>query len=119
MILLVRISGASTFAAPVAVRAATPTNVALTNPGFESPYLVVSGSRLAAGDLSGPHQSKRSGQRSRHPVHRRAVDGAKWKSGLRPIGKRLAQNRGGSISTLVTEPRVDCIPISRREPDSA
>jgi hypothetical protein len=40
MILLVRISGASTFAAPVAVRAATPTNVALTNPGFESPYLV-------------------------------------------------------------------------------
>lgn len=119
MILLVRISGASTFAAPVAVQAATPTNVALTNPGFESPYLVVSGSRLAAGDLSGPHQSKRSGQRSRHPVHRRAVDGAKWKSGLRPIRKRLAQNRGGSISTLVTEPRVDCIPISRREPDSA
>src|ERR1017187_4059065 len=119
MILLVRISGASTFAAPVAVRAATPTNVALTNPGFASAYLVVSGSRLAAGDLSGRHHRRGGASRPRHPVHRRAVDGAKWKSGLRPIRKRLAQNRGGSISTLVTEPRVDCIPISRREPDSA
>src|ERR1039458_9655233 len=119
MILLVRISGASTFAAPVAVRAATPTNVALTNPGFESPYLVVSGSRLAAGDLSGLHQSKRSGQRSRHPVHSRAVDGAMWKSLLPPIPKRLAQNRGGSTSTFVTEPRVYGTPISRREPYSA
>src|ERR1035441_3474639 len=48
--LLVRISAAAIFAAPVAARATTPTNVALANPGFESPYVVVSGNN---GRISG------------------------------------------------------------------
>ena len=48
--LLVRISAAAVFVVPAAARAATPTNAALTNPGFESPYLAVSGN---GGQISG------------------------------------------------------------------
>jgi uncharacterized protein (TIGR03437 family) len=48
--LLVRISAAAIFAGPVAARAITPTNVALINPGFESPYVAVSGNN---GQISG------------------------------------------------------------------
>jgi hypothetical protein len=47
--LLIRISAAAIFAAPVAA-AATPTNVTLINPGFESPYLAFSGNN---GQISG------------------------------------------------------------------
>src|ERR1035441_3296686 len=48
--LLVRISAAAIFAAPFAAPATTPTNVSLTNPGFESPYVAVSGNN---GRISG------------------------------------------------------------------
>jgi len=41
--LLIRISAAALFAAPAAALATTPINVPLVNPGFESPYLAVSG----------------------------------------------------------------------------
>ncbi|MGC9946080.1 MAG: cellulase family glycosylhydrolase [Bryobacteraceae bacterium] len=47
---LVRISAAAILAVPAAALAATPTNVALVNAGFESPYVFVSGNN---GQISG------------------------------------------------------------------
>lgn len=51
--LLVRISAAATFSAPVAALATTPTNVALVNPGFESPYFAFSANNgLISGNIA-------------------------------------------------------------------
>jgi hypothetical protein len=48
--LVVRISVAAILVARVAAPASTPTNVALANPGFESPYFAFSGNN---GQISG------------------------------------------------------------------
>jgi hypothetical protein len=50
--LFIRISAVAIFAAPVAGRATTPTNAALTNPGLESPFFAVWKQRQISGDTA-------------------------------------------------------------------